>query len=106
MLHHIVPILILILLLSGCTTVTNHGDATFHDLPDFPFITFDSLYLPKFSISKAATHSWKVRDLPLPVFPSEVIIEADYNDVPSNAPWKDAVILVEFRSIDGDVLMH
>ncbi|MEE9293927.1 MAG: hypothetical protein V3W34_03035 [Phycisphaerae bacterium] len=106
MLHRILVNLLLILLLGGCTSVTHHGDATIHDLPDFPFLVADSLYLPQFSLSNQATHTWKVRNLPLPVFPSEVVVEADYADVPSQAPWQDAVILVEIRSIDGDVLMH
>ncbi len=104
--HRIVVNFLLILALGGCKSVTHHGDATIHDLPDFPFLVFDSLYLPQFSLSDEATHSWKVRDLPQPVFPSEVVVEADYADVPTKAPWQDAVILVEFRSIDGDVLMH
>ncbi len=106
MLHRNLVNSLLILLLGGCTSVTRYGDATIHDRPDFPFVVFDSLYLPQFSLSDEATYSWKVRDLPLPLFPKELVVAVDYSDVPPRGSLQDAVILVEFRSVDGDLLLH
>ena len=89
------------LVIGGCTTTTFHGDAALVRCADFPFETLDILKLPEFTLSQQ-TYRWEVRDLPVSVFPSELIVIRQ----PDSLGWLEAVVNVKCILSDGTAAVN
>jgi hypothetical protein len=97
---------LLALSVTGCITVTRHGDATLYDLPNIVFDFVDPLVFPKCSLGRSATFSYRVLDLPQEIYPSYFYLEIPQKedvDWVHNQPWRNCVIRASLVRLNGDV---
>jgi hypothetical protein len=101
-------IVITLVCLAGCVTKTRHGDARVEHGRQWLLDEPDVLMLPSIPLGKQASHRYKVRRLPQPAFPMELVIRSTTDEPrPFRSPphpWQLAELHISFRSIEGDVL--
>jgi hypothetical protein len=110
-LHIWITICLLAAATSGCrTVVAKSGDATIRNWPQFPYHVVGTehvrLVLPAVSLARAGTNVLRVRDLPsrfVGRFRYDLCLPVKYEEDASEQapPWKDAQIVVAFRTVDG-----
>lgn len=91
-------------LASGCL-VHRYGDARLQRNSDALSITSDRLYLKPVPLDRRATHVREVRNLPLALYPSHLLIPITPTEaeLKTNRPWDNAKLRIEFRALDGNV---
>jgi len=88
--------------LTACDTGVPKGEATLYRGSDFLVATLDELRLPSSSLSVAGPRTFRLRDLPEPVFPDALVVEARRDDDPADAPWRSASVRIEFLQPGAD----
>ena len=91
-------------LLAGCLT-HHYGDARLQENSDAFTITTDRLNFRPVPLDRAATHVLRARDLPMPLYPTHLLVpitptEAERKE---NLPWAKTRLRIEFRALDGTV---
>lgn len=63
----------------------------------------DRLYLKPVPLDSAATHTLHVRNLPLPMYPTHLVLwlTPTEAEMKQNPPWENARLAIEFRALDG-----
>jgi hypothetical protein len=91
-------------LLSGCLT-HHYGDVRLQENSDALTITTDRLYFKPVPLDRAARHVLHARDLPLPLFPTHLLVPTTPTEaeLKNGFPWAGARLRIEFHSLDGAV---
>ena len=92
----------LALLCAGCTT-HRFGDARIQNNRDFMGIAVDRFYLKAVPIDRAEAHTLHVRNLPLAVYPTHLVlpITPTEAEMKQDFPWENASLRIEFRAPNG-----
>jgi hypothetical protein len=90
------------LLNSSCTT-HRFGDARIQNNRDLAGVISDRFYLKPVPIDRAATHTLQVRNLPLAMYPTHLLLRLTPTEaeMKRNVPWENARLSIEFRAMDG-----
>ena len=90
------------LLYAGCTT-HRYGDARIQNNRDFASVVGDRFYLKPIPIDRVATHTLQVRNLPLPMYPTRLMLPLTPTEaeMKRDLPWENARLLIEFRAPNG-----
>jgi len=68
------------IMLSGCASVTQHGDARLYDEPNIVFISVDPLKFPLVPLGQRATYTYRVLDLPQEIYPDQFLIDIPHEE--------------------------
>src|ERR1051325_7638716 len=92
----------LIFLCAGCTT-HRFGDARIRNNYDFAGISVDRFYLKSVPIDRAGTNILRVRNLPLAMYPTHLMLRITPNEaeLKQELPWENAKLRIEFRAPNG-----
>jgi hypothetical protein len=89
----------------ACAGCLRHrfGDARLQSNSDAVGITKDRLLLPPVPLDRPATHTLQVRNLPLAIYPTHILVPLTPTDAErrDNFPWAQARVRVEFRTLAG-----
>ena len=90
------------ILAGGCLS-HRYGDARLQENADIAAITPDRLSLKAVPLGRAATHTLRVRNLPLPIYPTHIRVPLTpaEAELKSNLPWQNLRLRVELRALDG-----
>lgn len=88
---------------AGCTT-HQFGDARIQNNRDVAGVVSDRFYLKTVPLDRAGAHTLRVRNLPLPMYPTHLVLwltptEAEMKE---NVPWENTRLLIEFRAPNGE----
>jgi hypothetical protein len=89
--------------LAGGCLVHRYGDARLQRNSDALSITADRLYVQPVPLDRRATHVREVRNLPLALYPSHLLIPITpaEAELKANRPWDNAKLRIEFRAPNG-----
>ena len=104
MINKILTFAALVLLCAGCTT-HRFGDARIQNNRDLVGISADRFYLKPVPIDAAGMHTLRVRNLPLAMYPTHLMLRLTpaEAEMKSETPWEDARVLIEFRTTNGQM---
>lgn len=90
--------------LTGCIT-HRYGDARIQKNSDALSITADQFYLKPVPLGQIGVHVLEARGLPLPLFPSHLLVPITPNEaeLKQEFPWARARLRIEFRALDGTI---
>lgn len=91
------------LAMSGCYSSTRHGDAVLYHHPGgFMRLRKGVLMLPRVPLDAAGTTTFHVRDLPVPMYPSDIQVpERRMPEGLDRRSWRNCRVMVEIYAPNG-----
>jgi hypothetical protein len=96
--------LFLAVVVSGCATVTRHGDANLRDNKNIVWVMNDALVFPNIPLTRTTTYRYRVRDLPQVIHPHGFYLEVpadEATDLRDDQPWRRCKIRASLSTPDG-----